>query len=204
MSQHDLTPKEAKLLHESISSDTKTVNIRLREGEYQYSLAKEIASFQLELKFPNVRDLIKKLDGEEGTDENRVIRKIQTVLKKMEKSDVVRILPKGKPWELQRYAISSFKFQDVDKNQIVLATSQQVEQTQNLLAPFLPKLEELPTVKLDHAKTKIFILALSIVISYTAVIWSLLQPIINTIIFVPSFYITVVCSLILGKLVSKR
>lgn len=204
MSQHNLTLNEALLLHESINSDTKTVNIRLREGEYQYNLAKEIAAFQLELKFPNVKDLTKKLKDEEEADEGRFIRKIQTVLKKMEKSDVVKILPKDKPWELQRYALSSFKFQDVDKNQIFLATQQQIEQTQNLLIPLLPKSKNIPTTKSNYTKAKILTLTLLVIISYTAALWSLLQPIINPIIFASAFCIAITSSLILGKLFPQK
>lgn len=204
MSQHGLTLNEALLLQESINSDTKTVNIRLREGEYQYILAKEIASFQLELKFPDVKDLTKKLKGEEEADEGRFIRMIQTVLKKMEKSGVVKILPKDKPWELQKYALSSFKFQDVEKNLIFLATQQQIEQAQNLLIPLLPKSKNIPAAKSNYFKAKILTLALLVVISYTAVLWSLLQLIINSIIFIPAFCIAVTCSLMLGKLVSQK
>ena len=203
MSQHGLTPNEALQLQESINSDTKTVNIRLREGEYQYTLAKEIASFHMELRFPDVKDLTKKLKGEEEADEGRFVRMIQTVLKKMEKSGVVKILPKDKPWELQKYALSSFKFQDADKNLIVLATQQQIEQAQNLLIPLLPKSKNIPAAKSNYIKATILTLAL-LVISHTAVLWSLLQPVINSIIFIPAFCIAIICSLMLGKLLSQK
>lgn len=205
MSRHDLTPNEVQLIQESINSKAKTVNIRLRQGEYQHDLAKEIASFQLELKFPNVKDITKKLYGEQETNEARFIRKIQTVLKKMEKSDIVRILPKDKPWELQRYALTGFKFQDVDKNLVTLATTQQLEQTQNLLNPLLSTSQKSTyTTKPDYATPKILTLAFLTIMSYTAVLWSLLQPIINLAIFVPAFYIAVICSLVLGKLLSQK
>jgi len=85
-------------------------------------MAEGIASFQLELRFPDVKDIIERLYSEEKTDDPQFVRKIQTILKKMEKNDVVRILPKKKPWELQRYALSSFKFIDVDKKPVVLGT----------------------------------------------------------------------------------
>lgn len=207
MSHPDLTPNEIQLLQESINSNTKTVNIRLRQGEYQYDLAKEIASFQLELKFPNVKDLTRKLYGEEETNEARFIRKIQTILKKMEKSDIVRILPKKMPWELQRYTLSSFKFQDVDKNLVTLATPQQIEQMQNLstLLGASPKGTSATKIaRASYIKAKILILALITVLSYAAVLWSLLQRIINSIIFVPAFCIAVTSSLILGKLLSQK
>ncbi len=199
MPQDRLKPSEAQLLEESISSDCKTTNIRLQQGGYQYDLAKGIASFQLEQHFPDVKDLIKKLYGEEKTNDSQFIRTIQTILKKMEKENVVRILPKNKPWELQRYALSSFKFIDVDKNLVILATPQQTEQTQNLLHSALNP-QNMPTTKPSYVKTKILISAFIMAISYTGALWSLLQPIINPIIFVPAFYTAVACSFILGKL----
>jgi len=178
------------------------VDIRLRQGEYQYDLAKEIATFQLELKFPNVKDIIEKLYGKEKTNEDRFTGKIQTILKKMEKNNMIKILPKKKPWELQRYALSSFRFQDIDKNIITLATPQQIEQAQNLLNSILNP-QSTPTAESSHIKTKIGILTLIIVTSYLAVLWALLQPTINPIIFVPTFYIAIACSLILGKILAK-
>ena len=199
MSQDELKPSEARILEESLSSDYKTTNIRLQQGEYQYELAKGIASFQLEQHFPDVKDLIKKLYEKEKTNEPQFIREIQTILKKMEKSNIVRILPKNKPWELQRYALSSFKFIDVDKNLVILATPQQIEQTQNLLHSGLSP-QNMPTAKPCYIKAKILTSAFIMVTSYTVVLWSLLQPIINPIIFVPAFYTAVACSLILGKL----
>jgi hypothetical protein len=144
------------------------------------------------------------LKGEEEANEGRFIRMIQTVLKKMEKSDVVKILPKDKPWELQKYALSSFKFQDADKNLIFLATQQQIEQAQNLLIPLLLKSKNIPATKSNYIKATILTLALLVVISYTAVLWSLLQPIINSIIFASAFCIAVICSLMLGKLLSQK
>ena len=199
MSQDELKPGEARLLEESVSSDYKTVNIRLQQGGYQYELAKGIASFQLEKHFPDVKDLIKKLYEKEKANEPQFIREIQTILKKMEKSNIVRILPKNKPWELQRYALSSFKFIDIDKNPVILATPQQIEQTQNLLHS-VPSPQNMPTAKPSYIKAKILMLAFIMVISYAVVLWSLLQPIIKPIIFMPAFSIAVACSLILGKL----
>jgi hypothetical protein len=171
----------------------------LQQGGYQYDLAKGIASFQLEQHFLDVKDLIKKLYGEEKTNDPQFIRTVQTILKKMEKGNVVRILPKDKPWELQRYALSSFKFIDVDKNLVILATPQQIEQTQNLLHSALSP-QNMPTARPSYIKTKILVSAFIMVISCAGVLWSLLQPIINPIIFVPAFCTAVACSLILGKL----
>ena len=203
MSQRRLTPREIQFLQEALSADYKISNIRLREGEYQYNLAKAIALFELELQFPDVKDVIKKLYGEEKTNDIQFIRKIQTILKKMEKSSVVRILTKKKPWELQRYALSSFKFQDVDKNLVVLATNEQIKRAQNLLRSILS--QQAPSaVKSSNFKAKICILVFIVVASYTAILWALTQPTINPIIFVPAFSIAVACSLILGKILSKE
>jgi len=46
-------------LQEALVANYKTGDIRLREGEYRYDLEKAIASFQLELYFPDVKDIIK-------------------------------------------------------------------------------------------------------------------------------------------------
>ena len=203
MSQRRLLPSEIRFLQEVLSANYKICNIRLREGEHQYGLAKAIASFQRELHFPDVKDVIKRLYGGEKANDVQFIRKIQTILKKMEKSNVVRILPKKKPWELQRYALSSFKFQDVDKNLVILATDQQIKQMQNLLHSVLSQ-QETPTAKLSNIKTKICILVFIVVASYMAILWDLMQPTINPIIFVPAFSIAVACSLMLGKILSQE
>jgi hypothetical protein len=203
LSQHRLTPSEIQVLQEALSADYKIGNIRLREGEYQYTLAKAITSFQLQLSFPDVKDIIKRLYGEDKADDIQFIRKIQTILKKMEKSNIVKILPKKKPWELQRYALSSFKFKDVDKNLVVLATDQQVGQALSLLRPVLNKQKTLEA-KPSIIKIKIFILALIVAASYTAILWDLMQPDISLIIFVPAFSLAVACSLVLGKILSRE
>ena len=203
LSKRGLTQSETGFLQEVLSADFKICNIRLREGEYQCSLAKAIASFQLELYFPDVKDIIKRLYGEEKTNDIQFIRKIQTILKKMEKSNVVRILPKKKPWELQRYALSSFKFQDIDKNLVIFATDQQMKQKQNLLRSILSQ-QETSTAKLSNIRTKIWILVFVVVASYTAILWDLTQPTINPIISVPAFSIAAACSLMLGKMLSQE
>jgi len=201
MAQGRLTLTEMRFLQEALSADYKTGNIRLREGEYQYSLAKTIASFQLELYFPNVKDIIKRLYGEEKARDIQSIRKIQTILKKMEKSSVVRILPKKKPWDLQRYALPSFKFQDVDKNLVILVTDDQIKQAQDALRSISIRLET-PTVTSN--RIKICVLILIVVISYVTGVWALMQFIINPIIFILAFSVAVACSLMLGKVLSQR
>jgi hypothetical protein len=203
VSQRKLTPNEIRFLQESLSADYKNGNIRLREGEYQYALTKAIASFQLELCFPDVKDITKRLYGEEKVNDIQFIRKIQTILKKLEKSNIVRILPKKKPWELQRYALSSFKFQDIEKNLLIFATDQQIKQSQNLLQSTLSQ-QGTPTAKLGNIKTKIFILAFIVVASYTTIVWDLMQPIINPTIFIPAFSIAVACSVMLGRMLSRE
>ena len=204
MSERRLTDREVRFLQEVLSSDRKICNIRLREGEYQFSLAKAIASFQLELYFPDVKDIIKGLYGEEKTDDVQFIRKIQTILKKMEKSNIVKILSKKKPWELQRYALSSFKFQDIEKNLVVLATDQQIRQMQHLL-DFMLSQQEAPTGRLiSSINARISILVFVIVTSYMVILWDLMQPTINPTIFIPAFSIAVACSLMLGKILSQK
>lgn len=203
MSKHGLTKVQTKFLKQALDSDTKSINIRLRKGEYQFDLAKEIASFELQLKFPDVKDLIRKLYGEAKTQDTRFISKIQTILKKMEKSNVVGILPKNKPWELQRYALLAFKFQDVEKNLIALATDDQIKQTRNLLRS-KPTIRRMPTTKPNYIKTKIWVLILIAIVSYATVMWTLTQPTVNPIILIISFCVASTCSLLLGKLVAQR
>jgi len=177
------------------------VNIRLREGEYQYNLAEAIAACQLELRFPDVKDITKRLYGEEKANNTQFIRKIQTILKKMEKSDVVRIIKKERPWELQRYALSSFKFQDVDKNLVILATDQQIKRMQDLIHSSLSQQEKPEAI--SNLKSKIFLLVFAVVASYAAILWDLMQLAVNPIIFVSAFSIAVACSLMLGKILSQ-
>jgi hypothetical protein len=202
LSQGKLTPSEIRFLGETLNADYKISNIRLREGEYQYNLARAIASFQLELYFPDVKDIVGRLFGGERTNDIQFIRKIQTILKKMEKSDIVRILPKKKPWDLQRYALLSFKFQDVDKNLVILATDQQVKEAKNMLHSISSQ-KETSAAKLRNNNIRICILVLIVAASYTAGVWSLVQPTINPIIFISAFSISVACSIILGKILSR-
>jgi hypothetical protein len=175
----------------------------LREGEYQYSLAKTIASFQLELRFPDVRDLIKKSYGEERATDIQFIRKIQTILKKMERSNIVTILPKKKPWDLQQYVLSSYKFRDVDKTTVNLATEEQTRHAQLLLASVS---SGSGLVLAGHRVLwiKTFAMFAVVVVSYAASLWALTLPIVEPLIFVPAFSIAVAFSLILGRLLSKR
>lgn len=203
MSQRKLTAGEIQLLQEALLADYKNGSIRLRAGEYQYDLARAIASFQLELRFPDVKDIIRYLYGEEKTVDIRFIRKIQTILKKMEKSNIVRILPKKAPWELQRYALPSFKFQDSDKNLVVLAEDPQVQQLQALLQSVLNQ-QETRGFGIGGVKMKLSLLVFIVVASYLVMFWDIKQPIINPIIFVPFFSLAVVCSLMIGKLLSRK
>ena len=199
MSQHRLLPSEIKFLEEVANADCVTGNLRLREGEYQYALVKAIASFQLELTFPDVKDLIRRLYGEEKTLDLQFVRKIQTILKKMEKSHIVRILPKRDPWQLQRYALSSFKFQDSDKNLVVLATDQQIKQMQDLLRSAL--------VQQERGKRGYFwvaALAFFVFVSYSAVVWALVQPIVNVAVFVSGLCASVIFSMALGEMLARR
>jgi hypothetical protein len=194
-----LVPSEAKFLEDASKLEFVTGNIRLREGEYQYDLAKTIASFQLELMFPDVKDLIKRLYGEEKTLDLQFVRKIQTILKKMEKSNVVRILPKKNPWQLQRYALASFRFQDSDKNLVTLATDDQIKQMNELLRAAMTQQE-----KGKRESVKAMAVMLLMVVSYAVAVWALLQPVIDPIVFSPALFISVISSLVLGKMLAER
>ena len=191
--------REIKFLEEAASADLVSINIRLREGEYQYNLVKAIASFQLDLTFPDVKDLIWRLYGEEKALDLQFVRKIQTILKKMEKSSIVRILPKKNPWQLQRYALSSFRFQDNDKNVVILATDQQMKQMQDGIRSALT---EQDVGRKDYLKT--LALSLILVASYTVAVWSLVQQSISLIVFVPGLSVSIVCSLMLGKMLARK
>ncbi len=199
MSQRRLLLREIKFLEEAASADIVSINIRLREGEYQYNLVKAIASFQLDLMFPDVKDLIGRLYGEGKALDLQFVRKIQTILKKMEKSSIVRILPKKNPWQLQRYALSSFKFQDSDKNLIVLATDQQMKQMQEELRSALT---EQNIAGKSYLKT--LTLTLILAVSYTVAVWALVQPNLSPIVFVPGLSVSVICSLLLGKTLAEK
>jgi hypothetical protein len=122
----------------------------------------------------------------------------------MEKSGIVKILPKKKPWELQKYALSSFKFQDIDKNMTALATDEQIQQAQNLLNSTLSQLQE-GSSKLGSAKARVytFTLVLAVVASYTAIVWEVIQPAISAIVFVSAFSIAIAGSVALGKMLSR-
>lgn len=197
-----LTSVEIQFLQEALSADYRVSNIRLREGEYQYDLARAIASFHAELYFPDVKEIIKRLYDEQKTNDIQFIRKIQTILKKMEKSNILRILPKKNPWELQRYALSSFKFQDVEKNLLTLAADRQIKEMQDLLHSLLVRQEAIAT-KPSNLIT-ICILAVIVGASYTATVWSLIQPIIDPLIFTVAFGFAVACSVMLGKILSQK
>jgi hypothetical protein len=201
VSQYKLTLNEIKFLQEALSSDYKNAGIRLREGEYQYELSKTIASFQLELRFPDVKDLIKKLHGEEKANDVQLIRKTQTILKKMEKSGVIKILPKTKPWELQRYALLSLKFIDADKNQVILATDEQIQQAREKIKLIVNQTVSKSPVSI--IKLKVYVLAFLIIVSYVTIVWNLLQPIINAIILIIAFSLATICSIALGKALSE-
>jgi hypothetical protein len=203
VSQRRLTSSEVQVLQQSLDAGSKIVDIRLREGEYQYSLAKAIASFQLELNFPDVKDLIEKLYGEGMTEDIQFIRKIQTILKKMERRNIVSILPKMKPWDLQRYALLSFKFEDVDRNLAIFATDEQIAQTQYLLNSSLSQIESTernPT----FFRVKALALTCMVIAAYALSLWALSLKVIEILVFIPAFSIAVVCSLILGRFLSRR
>jgi len=195
---HELSPSELRLLQQALNTNRLTVNIRLRKGEYQYNLAEAIASFQLELHLPNVKEIIAKLFGEQRSNDVQFIRKIQTILKKMEKGNVIKILPKRKPWELQRYMLLSFKFQDVDKNIVNFATKNQINQARETLNKILIEQDKIKPRKWS-VNTKIFTSLLALIVSYGVIVWDLLQPAIDPLIFTAALFTATASSLVLGK-----
>jgi hypothetical protein len=190
-------------LERALNSETKAVNIRLREGEYQFSLAKAIATSELELVFPDAKALVKKLYGERRAEDPQFVAKIQTILKKMEKMGIVKILPKEKPWELQRYALHSFKFQDVEKNEVVLATEAEVEKARALMHshPNAEHTDKRTSIKLN---TRIALLTSAVIISFIAILWILVQSTINLPLFITTFCLAAVSSTILGISIARR
>jgi hypothetical protein len=198
-----LMKSEINALQEALNADYRTVTLRLREGEYQYDLAKAIASFQLELHFPDVKDIVKRLYGEGRAGDVQFVRKTQTILKKMVRGNVAVILPKKRPWELQRYALSSFRFQDGDRNLITLATEREIEQSEGLLHSVSSR-REASEVELGGIGLKAFALMFIISALYVASVWALLQPLINLVIFLLAFAPAIVCSILLGKMLSKE
>lgn len=202
MSQKRLAANEIQVFQEALKADSRVVNIRLREGEYQYTLAKTIAAFQLEFEVPDVKQLIRTLYGQDKMADIQFVRKIQTILKKMEKSGLVNILPKKKPWDLQRYALSSFKFQDVDRNQVVFATDEQVSQSQDSLK-ILANQGWAASVKTPLFKTEVSALVATIVGVYIISIWALTLTVINPVAFVLSFSVAIILSMFLGRVLSE-
>lgn len=146
------------------------------------------------------------LFGEKRTEDSQFLSKIQTILKKMEKSGIVKILPKQKPWELQRYALCSFKFLDVEKNQIVLATKAEIENTRGLIHSQPSKVNEAVArpKRTTNINTKILLLIFVTVVSYSAIIWTLTLSAVSLVIFASAFCVAIACSILLGILISRR
>lgn len=204
MSQPSPQRKELEDLEKALSLETKTVNIRLREGEYQLGLAKAIASSELELRFPDAKDLVRKLFGEKKTEDLQFVSKIQTILKKMEKSGIIKILPKEKPWELQRYALSSFKFQDVEKNLVILATDSEIDKMRNLIHNQPEPKPSARALRPSHMTIWTLLLAFLVAGSYATIIWILTQSKIDLVFFGSAFCVAAICSVLLGIFVSRR
>jgi hypothetical protein len=192
-----LPPEDTELLEEALKADYASASIRLRNGEHQYGLARAIAFFMLELRFPDVKDIISSLYGENRAEDIQFVRKIQTVLKKMQKNGIVKILPKTRPWELQRYALSSFKFSDSDKNSVSFATDAQIEQAQSMLRSLSAR-QQVP--RIDYGRLSILVVIAGA--SYALGLWSLVQSVIVPAIFLPSLSVSVISSLMLGKTLS--
>jgi hypothetical protein len=202
LSKEEQQPRGLEYLEEALNSQTKTVNIRLREGEHQFSLARAIASSELELHFPDVKELVRKLYGEKRIENQQFLNMIQTILKKMEKSGVIKILPKEKPWELQRYALLSFRFEDVEKSKVILATEDEIKQTKRLLHS---RTSGVVTAQQSRSKILPSVLLISlVVVSFALIVWALIQSPVSLPLFVSAFCLAAVSSTILGILVSRR
>jgi hypothetical protein len=157
----------------------------------------------LELHFPDVRDIIKRLYGEGRAGDIQFVRKTQTILKKMVKSNVAVILPKRRPWELQRYALSSFRFQDADRNLVILATEQEIRQSENSLRSISSR-NEVTQVKLGGMSISALSLMITIAMLYGVSVWALVQSVISLFIFLPTFSCAIACSIVLGRVLSQR
>lgn len=198
MPQHKLLPAEIAFLEQALNSGRKEANLRLREGEHQFGLAKAVAAFELELHFPDVKEIIVKLYGQEKADDLQFVRKIQTVLKKMEKSNIVKILPKKMPWELQRYGLASFVFEDSDRSTVTLASREQLQKMQEMLQSISGQ----KGAAIRRLPKRILLLSL-VGISYVVMVWSSFQPIINPYVFIPALSISLLFSIALGKNLSR-
>jgi len=150
------------------------------------------------LHLPNVKEIIAKLFGEERSNDVQFTRKIQTILKKMEKGGVIKILPKRKPWELQRYMLLTFKFQDVDKNFVSFATDEQINQAREMLNSILAEQGKIKPEK-GKFNLKILLSMLTLILSYGILVWDLLLPVVNPIIFIAALSVAIISSLMLGK-----
>lgn len=203
MSQSRLAPSEVRILEQSLSAALTSCSIRLREGEHQYGLAQTIAESQLKLRFLDTKGIITHLYGDEKTSDIQLVRKIQTILKKMEKSNIVRILPKKRPWDLQRYGIVSFRFEDVEKNHVILATDEQIKQAQALLRDFLAD-----RAKTGARKTRgrfiTTMLALALTASYSAGVFATLRHTFDFNILILSVSISTALALALGKMLARE
>jgi K+-sensing histidine kinase KdpD len=121
----------------------------------------------------------------------------------MEKSGVIKILPKEKPWELQRYALTSFKFLDVEKNSVSFATNDEIEKTGQAMNS-RPKSESAPVQLPKSMNLQLPLLIAIIAVSLSLTIWTLTQSPVNLAIFIAAFFLAVTSSAILGALVAKK
>ncbi|MEM4703482.1 MAG: hypothetical protein QXJ02_00210 [Candidatus Bathyarchaeia archaeon] len=202
MAQSKLAPSEIRILEESLGAKLTPCSIRLREGEHQYNLAKTIAAYQLELHFPDVKEIISSLYGKEKADDIQFVRKIQTILKKMEKSNIVLILPKKRPWDLQRYGVVSFKFEDVEKSSVLLASDEQIKNAQNVLQSMIVQQVSVKAKREQSRFTTAF-LSVVLILLYCISVLALMQPIVNVAVFVVSFSLATLAALVLGKRLSR-
>jgi hypothetical protein len=169
-----------------------------------------IASCQLEMKLLDVREIIERLFGENKVNDTKLIRKIQTILKKMEKSGFIKILKKKRPWDLQTYALTSFKFIDTEKNNIFFATVQDVDRARaRTLLRAIPNRkaisnQEGSVPKTYSRNTRLLIFIFLVSLSYSSILWNLTQRSINPVMLIFTLSAAMVFSIVLGRTLSQE
>jgi prepilin signal peptidase PulO-like enzyme (type II secretory pathway) len=86
---------------------------------------------------------------------------------------------------------------------VILATDDQIRQAQALLDS-LSDQDQSPASRSAVFGAKAVLLTLIIVIFYGISVWALTLPLVDPIIFIPAFTIAIICSLLLGKALSRE
>ncbi len=102
--------------------------------------------------------------------------------------------------------LCSFKFHDVEKNQIALATKAEIEKTRGLIHSQSSKANE-AVARPKHTiniNAGILLLIFVTVVSYSAIIWTLTLSTVDLVVFASAFCAAITCSILLGILISRR